>query len=116
LKLGGIAGLLPRPSSSRSLAIVSPVWSPRTAAIGHTRALAKQGQQTVRIETFAGQLSTQGRDDNSLFSPSETGGGKEGPGRQRYRPASVLFNRTLPVDNLAHEAALPLGSLPIHPP
>jgi hypothetical protein len=57
-----------RPSSFRSLAIVSPVWSPHTAAVGHTRALAKQWPQTVRIETIAGQLSTHGRDDNSLFS------------------------------------------------
>jgi len=34
-----------------------------SAAIGHTRALAKQWRQTVRIETIAGQLSTHGRDD-----------------------------------------------------
>src|SRR5262244_531354 len=36
-----------------------PVWSPHTAAVGHTRALAKQWRQTVRIETIAGLLGTQ---------------------------------------------------------
>ena len=40
--------------------MVSPVWSPHTAAVEHTRALAKW-RQTVRIETIAGQLSTPGR-------------------------------------------------------
>jgi hypothetical protein len=38
--------------------MVSPVWSPHTATVGHTCALAKQWRQTVRIETIAGQLST----------------------------------------------------------
>jgi hypothetical protein len=41
--------------------MVSPVWSPHTATVGHTCALAKQWRQTVRIETIAGQLSTPGR-------------------------------------------------------
>jgi len=41
--------------------MVSPVWSSHTATVGHTCALAKQGRQTVRIETIAGQLSTRGR-------------------------------------------------------
>src|SRR5262249_57959997 len=57
----GIAGLPPRPSSFRSLAMVSPVWSPHTATVGHTCALAKQWRQTVRIEIIAGQLSTPGQ-------------------------------------------------------
>lgn len=38
------------------LGIVSPVWSPHNAAQGHTRALAKQWRQTVRIETIAGPV------------------------------------------------------------
>jgi hypothetical protein len=37
------------------LGIVSPLWSPN-AAQGHTRALAKQWRQTVRIETIAGPV------------------------------------------------------------
>src|SRR5262249_6430648 len=41
--------------------MVSPVWSPHTATIEHTCALAKQWRQTVRIETIAGQLGTPGR-------------------------------------------------------
>ena len=36
--------------------MVSPVWSPHTAAVGHTRALAKQWQQTVQTGTITGQL------------------------------------------------------------
>jgi hypothetical protein len=41
--------------------MVSPGWSPHTATVGHTCALAKQWRQTVRIETIAGQLSIPGR-------------------------------------------------------
>jgi hypothetical protein len=89
--------------------MVSPVWSPHTATVGHTCALAKQWPQTVRIETIAGQLSTHGRDDNSLFSlpryffpAPKARGGNEVPARQRCGPGFLLLSdRTCAGDGLA---------------
>jgi hypothetical protein len=71
----------------------SPVWSPHTAAVGHTRALAKQGQQTVRIETITRQL---GMKSCAVHSPDRRQGMTTARTEAVLSPASQVAGNHFP--------------------